>query len=293
MHQAHIGGFMKKTSDYYVYVYIDPRNYEEFYYGKGKGSRKYAHLDDEKDNKKVKRIQQIKKSGLRPIIKVIAANLTENEALLIETTLLWKLGRLLTNEVAGQFSEKFRHHNTLHLDLYGFDYKNGVYLVNVGDSKHRSWIDCKEFGFLSAGHGKKYSDPIKTLQVGDVVVAYLKRKQNVGGYVGIGTVTEPAVMAQYFRIDGKPLDQLSLFLPGIMNDADNPDKAEYIVRVSWDKTVDAENGKWKSNIGLFTTRLVKASLQHQPKTIDFLKSEFSINPNNLLKKNIPAIPEIR
>lgn len=30
--------------DYYVYVYIDPRNYEEFYYGKGKGSRKNAHL---------------------------------------------------------------------------------------------------------------------------------------------------------------------------------------------------------------------------------------------------------
>jgi len=26
--------------DYYVYVYIDPRNHEEFYYGKGKGSRK-------------------------------------------------------------------------------------------------------------------------------------------------------------------------------------------------------------------------------------------------------------
>ena len=25
--------------DYYVYVYIDPRNHEEFYYGKGKGSR--------------------------------------------------------------------------------------------------------------------------------------------------------------------------------------------------------------------------------------------------------------
>jgi hypothetical protein len=26
--------------DYYVCVYIDPRNHEEFYYGKGVGSRK-------------------------------------------------------------------------------------------------------------------------------------------------------------------------------------------------------------------------------------------------------------
>ncbi len=25
-------------NDYYVYVYIDPRNFEEFYFGKGRGS---------------------------------------------------------------------------------------------------------------------------------------------------------------------------------------------------------------------------------------------------------------
>lgn len=37
---------MKDNSDYYVYVYIDPRSLEEFYYGKGKGSRKYAHLSE-------------------------------------------------------------------------------------------------------------------------------------------------------------------------------------------------------------------------------------------------------
>jgi len=27
-------------ADYYVYVYIDPRNLEEFYYGKGQGARR-------------------------------------------------------------------------------------------------------------------------------------------------------------------------------------------------------------------------------------------------------------
>lgn len=37
---------MPSTSDYYVYVYIDPRNHEEFYYGKGRGARKGAHLKD-------------------------------------------------------------------------------------------------------------------------------------------------------------------------------------------------------------------------------------------------------
>ena len=132
---------MENTSVYYVYVYIDPRNFEEFYYGKGKGVRKISHLSDDNDDKTVKRIREIEKSGLKPIIKVIAANLTENEAFLIETTLIWKLGRSLTNIVEGQFSEKFRPHNTLHRDLYGFDFQNGVYRIisiNRGKSETRT-----------------------------------------------------------------------------------------------------------------------------------------------------------
>ena len=275
---------MLEPSDYYVYVCIDPRNYEEFYYGKGRGSRKYSHLSDSNDTQeKAIRIQEIRKSGLEPIIKVIAANLTEHEAFLIETTLIWKLGRLLTNKVAGQYSEKFRKPNSLHLDLYGFDFQNGVYLVNVGEGQHRCWADCKRHGFLSAGQGRQWNEPIQTLRVGDVVVAYLKRKKNIGGYVGIGTVTQSAVMAQDFRIDGMRLDQLDLMQFGILENASDPEKAEYQVRVSWAVTVNAENGKWVRNQNLFTTQLIKASLQNQPETIKFLKDEFGINPYSLLK----------
>jgi hypothetical protein len=85
------------TAVFYVYVYIDPRNFEAFYYGKGTGSRKNVHLSDQRDSEKVKRIKAIKKEGLEPIIKVIANGLTEKEALLVEKTLIWKLGRNLTN----------------------------------------------------------------------------------------------------------------------------------------------------------------------------------------------------
>ena len=274
---------MTESSDYYVYVYIDPRNHEEFYYGKGKGERMYSHLNDNNDNEKVKRIQDIKQSGLEPIIKVIAANLTKEEALLIETTLIWKLGRMLTNIVAGQFSAKFRPHNTLHLQLHGFDFQNGVYLINVGEGKHRNWADCKKYGFLSAGQGRKWNEPIQTLQVDDIVVAYLKRRKNIGGYVGIGIVTEPAVIAQNFRIDGKRLDQLRLIQPNILENASNPEKAEYLVRVKWAIAVDSENGKWMSKQNLFTTQLIKASLQNQPETIKYLTAEFGLNPYSLLK----------
>jgi len=87
----------RTVNDHYVYVYIDPRNYEEFYYGKGKGTRKDAHLGDTGDSAKARRIAEIEREGLQPIVRVIARGLTEEEALLIEKTLLWKLGKWTTN----------------------------------------------------------------------------------------------------------------------------------------------------------------------------------------------------
>ena len=62
----------EEKAEYYVYVYIDPRNFEEFYYGKGKGNRKEAHLFEDSDSEKSNRIKEITKEGLKPIIKVIA-----------------------------------------------------------------------------------------------------------------------------------------------------------------------------------------------------------------------------
>lgn len=106
---------IKNNSNYYVYVYIDPRNFEEFYYGKGKENRKEAHIHDVSDSEKVNRIKDIGKAGLSPIIKVIAKDLTEHEAFLVEKTLIWKLGKTLTNISSGHFSEKFRPHNTMHI----------------------------------------------------------------------------------------------------------------------------------------------------------------------------------
>ena len=118
-------------NDYYVYVYIDPRNLEEFYFGKGKGSRKDAHLLDASDSEKTRRIKAILALGLQPIIRVIASGLSELDALLVEKTLLWKLGRQLTNISSGHYSDKFRPHNTIHSMLSGFDYQNGIYYYNV------------------------------------------------------------------------------------------------------------------------------------------------------------------
>jgi uncharacterized protein len=140
---------MDQDNDYYVYVYIDPRNLEEFYYGKGKGNRKDAHLLEDADSAKSNRIKSIHKVGLKPTIKVIARGLSEREALFIEKTLIWKLGRNLTNQSSGHFADKFRPHDTMHMDLAGFDFRNGIYYINVGECLHRCWADCRcKYPFL-------------------------------------------------------------------------------------------------------------------------------------------------
>jgi hypothetical protein len=64
-------------NDYYVYVYIDPRNNEEFYYGKGCGSRKDAHLRGTGKSPLSKRIKAIRKAGAEPTVRVIARGLTQ------------------------------------------------------------------------------------------------------------------------------------------------------------------------------------------------------------------------
>lgn len=264
-------------SENYVYVYIDPRNFEEFYYGKGKGSRKEAHLSDDGDSEKVKRINAIKKEGLNPIIKVIARGLTDQEAFLVEKTLIWKLGKNLTNQSSGHFADKFRPHDTFHQDLAGFDFKNGLYYLNVGEGDHRCWQDCRQFGFLSAGQDRKWSDPIRTLEIGDIVVAYLKGK----GYVGIGRVSEKAVRVNDFKFEGKSLKEQNLIVSNIFENSEN-ERSEFLVKIDWIKTVESNQAKWKSNSGLFTIQLIKASLQNQYATREFLENEFDVNFKELL-----------
>lgn len=122
------------------------------------------------------RIRAIRREGLEPIVRTIAAGLTEQDALLIETTLIWKLGKNLTNLAPGHFVSLFRPHNTLHKELPGFDFQNGIYLVNVGEGRTRNWDDCQHLGFLATGGDPKWSTQLCRLTEGDVVVAYLKSR---------------------------------------------------------------------------------------------------------------------
>lgn len=259
-------------NNYYVYVYIDPRNFEEFYYGKGKGSRKDSHLFSESDTAKSKRIAAIKKEGFTPTIRVIASNLTEDEAFLIEATLLWKLGKYTDNIASGRFTSKFRPHNTMHLELSNFDFQNGIYYYNIGEGPHRNWDDYKKYGFISAGQGKRWRDAMSGFQVGDIVVAYLKNY----GFVGVGQIKSKAEMIKKVMIDGKRLLELEVTCKNMSDNMNDIDKSEYVSLVKWFKVFSRDEAKWKSNSGIYTTTHVRASLDGQPKTIKFIEENFGI-----------------
>jgi uncharacterized protein len=263
---------MSNANDYYVYVYIDPRNFEEFYFGKGRGSRKDAHLSDSSDSDKAKRIAAIQKAGLQPIVRVIARELSEHDALLVEKTLLWKLGRQLTNISSGHYASNFRPHNTLHAELTGFDYQCGFYYYNIGEGPHRHWDDYKKLGFISAGQGVRWRDAMLGFRYGDVVAAYLKGR----GYVGIGKLTSEAKPVREVLIGGKPLLSHDLISQGMAENVSSTDLCEYVATVKWLKALDRTEAKMQRKSGIFTTTHVRASLDGQPKTVAFLEEAFGV-----------------
>ena len=275
---------MNIENEYYVYVYIDPRDYREFYYGKGKGNRKESHLSDESDSVKAAQIREILNQGEQPIIRVIAANLTESEAFLIEKTLIWKLGHTLTNKASGNFSEKFRPHKSIHKKLPGFDFKNNVYHFNTGEAEgHLNWDNCFKLGCLTAGGGKRWMRDISDLEVGDIIASYVSKY----GYVGIGKVKAKARPIKEVYISNIPVIAMDLNYPKQSKDIDDYEKCEYVALVDWIKGVEDKKDA-KPAKGLYVPQGTKASLWNQTKSLDFLETEFEVDFEDLLQDSLTS-----
>jgi hypothetical protein len=193
--------------------------------------------------------------------------------------LIWRTGGSLANVSGGHYADNFRPPNTLHLSLPGFDTARGIYFVNVGEyPPNRLWEDCRRYGFLAAGYGRKYSLQLNRLEVGSIAVAYL----NGNGYVGIARVVEKAVPARDFRYRGRPLRARMLKGPELLHDAEDDDECEYLVGVKWIKQVAREGAHFRRRAGLFTPQLIVASLSDKLTTLQFLEQKFKVNFGRLL-----------
>lgn len=129
-------GFCEKAKEelrYYVYVYIDPRNDEVFYIGKGKGNRAFDHLDDKSETEKVRRIEAIRKDNQQPKIQILTYGLENEEtALIVEAAAIDLIDiENLTNQNRGFETKEYGK-----VDAYEFDsrYREKLYEDDVDEN---------------------------------------------------------------------------------------------------------------------------------------------------------------
>jgi hypothetical protein len=88
-----------ERTDFYIYVYKDPRKDppEPIYVGKGTGKRFKQHINCTHNSILARKITHIKEANLLPIIEIIKDNLTEEMAFALEVELIKKYGRIKLN----------------------------------------------------------------------------------------------------------------------------------------------------------------------------------------------------
>lgn len=114
-----------------------------------------------------------------------------------------------------------------------------------------------------------YSDPLKKLDIGSTIYAYISGS----GYVGLGKVTKQAVPIRDFSVGEENTLLLNLDLKA-ENPGENSDDlalSEWVIGVKWLKTFPAE--KAKRFVGAFANPNVVCKLRHR-KTLKFLRDQF-------------------
>ncbi len=81
-----------------------------------------------------------------------------------------------------------------------------------------------------------------------------------------------------------------LKIPNIFENSDN-EKSEYLVAVDWIHKVPSNKVKWNPKSELFASQLIKASLQNQKVTREFLEEEFGIDLRELLLQDVSSLFE--
>lgn len=126
---------------------------------------------------------------------------------------------------------------------------NGEYYVSFGDMTSRNWEDARQYSFISAGGGSWYSQTLKMLSPGDRVWVKIPKT----GYVGVARVLETVRPIKEFTVatpsGDRPALEVLKHAGQYRPNADDPEKAEYFVRVKWLDTVP--ESKAINEVGLF------------------------------------------
>lgn len=149
---------------------------------------------------------------------------------------------------------------------------NGEFYVSY--SNDRPWDDARKYGFISGGGGLWYSRTLKLLSPGDRIWVNVPGV----GYVGVGIVVEERRPIREFTVatdqGTRPvLDVLSAGLK-IREYPDDPDRAEYFVRVDWLDAVPKADAF--REVGLFGNQntVCKPTVPNWQRTIERLNTAF-------------------
>lgn len=99
--------------------------------------------------------------------------------------------------------------------------------------------------------------------------------------MGVGTVTARAVPYLDYRHQGRMLKKISSRRAEHRPRRRRPGLAEYILGVAWAKSFPRDSAKWQPLSKLFTTQLIRASLEGQPQTVAFIEEAFEVNVRDL------------
>ena len=142
-----------------------------------------------------------------------------------------------------------------------------------GEGVNRSWEDARQYGFISGGRGKWYSQTLNLLFPGARVFANIPQY----GYVGVGVVKDTVKPVTEFTVgkNGSEIPILSAKLRAAkMGEyAADPEMREYLVRVEWLKTVPKSEGYWEK--GMFAVQHTACRLRNRF-TIDRLVAHFGL-----------------
>ncbi len=140
----------------------------------------------------------------------------------------------------------------------------------IFDEEH-SWDDMIKYSFFSAGGARRYSRPLDRLSENDPVYVYRKG----AGYVGFGIVKGKAIRARDYKIDGVSLFDQHPHSDLVRRNADDQERAEYLVPIKWIKAVPISEAESFPNI--FRNQNIVCKLT-EPATLDFLYAQFGRQP---------------
>jgi len=156
---------------------------------------------------------------------------------------------------------------------------NGEFYVSFGDDETRRWEDAVQYGFISGGGGRWYSNTLGYLQKGDRVWVNIPKR----GFVGVGEVLDPVVKVDAFKVslpDGREVGildpEVKLAATTLNRNLDDDDTAEYLVRVQWKHTVPSS--KAVKELGFFGNQntVCRPTGPKWNHTVEWLKQVWSV-----------------